>query len=177
MKNERRCPFPDSAISFVDTLHAADENYRVFAWDIWARALLQSTKGTGKAYVYYFDHRGPFAQGAGANHGAEISYVFGNFRSFAAGAIPAPLMSGQTNPDPTGRRNFRLRMTGPSSGDPNGAGLPQWPAFSEKAQNVIYFGDTSVNSRPLPNAEKLKAFDLYYARRRAEVRKRAGNTN
>src|SRR5215471_5487392 len=43
-----------------------------FAWHTWSWARLQSQKGKGKAYVYYFDRRTP-ASPDGANHAAEIS--------------------------------------------------------------------------------------------------------
>ena len=46
-----------------------------FAWHTWAWAMLQSEKGKGKAFVYYYDHRTP-QQPKGAGHGSEIVYVF-----------------------------------------------------------------------------------------------------
>jgi len=59
------------------------------------------------------------------------------------------------------------------TGDPNGPGLPEWPAFSEKLQVAMIFNGVS-EAKPLPNLDKLKAFDGYYAWRREEVRKKAG---
>ncbi|PWU11676.1 MAG: hypothetical protein C5B51_02135 [Terriglobia bacterium] len=47
----------------------------VFAWPTWAWALLQSRKGKGKAYVYYFDHKTARTP-HGAPHAFEIGYVF-----------------------------------------------------------------------------------------------------
>jgi para-nitrobenzyl esterase len=62
------------------------------------------------------------------------------------------------------------------SGDPNGHGLPPWPVFTEPQQAAMYFGDTSVGAKILPNVEKLKALDNYYARCRMEARGSAPNT-
>jgi para-nitrobenzyl esterase len=59
------------------------------------------------------------------------------------------------------------------SGDPNGPGLPKWPAFSTNEQNAMIF-DSASSARPLPNLEKLKAFDSYYAWRRAQAKEKAG---
>jgi para-nitrobenzyl esterase len=47
------------------------------------------------------------------------------------------------------------------TGDPNGPGLPMWPAFSPSAQNAMIF-DTMSGARPLPNMTQIKAFDGYY---------------
>jgi para-nitrobenzyl esterase len=135
-----------------------------FAWHTWAWARLQSQKGKNKAYVYYFDHRTP-ASPDGANHGAEISYVFGNFGGPGGGPKPedtalSDLMS-----------SYWVNFA--KSGDPNGAGLPNWPAFSEKEQNAMFFNGVS-GAKPLPNIEKLKAFDDYYSWRREEARNKTG---
>lgn len=42
----------------------------------------------------------------------------------------------------------------------------------------MYFGDNSLGAMPLPNIEKLKVFDSYYARRRMEAKAmRADSSN
>jgi len=132
-----------------------------FAWHTWAWALLQSQKGKGKAYVYYFDHRTPSTPD-GANHGSEIAFVFRNSRG---GATPAnevalsDLMS-----------SYWVNFA--KTGDPNGAGLPAWPGFTEKDQRAMIF-DSDPGARALPNMEKIKAFDGYYAWRREQAREKA----
>jgi para-nitrobenzyl esterase len=133
-----------------------------FAWYTWAWARLQTQKGKGKAFIYYFDHRTP-ATPEGANHGSEISYVFGNFGGPGPGGPPqkedfalSDLMSSYWT-------NFA------KSGDPNSPGLPKWPAFGEKEQNAMFF-DQNSGARPLPNMERLKAFDGYYAWRREQAK-------
>ena len=55
-----------------------------FAWHTWAWAMLQTEKGKGRAYVYYFDHRTPQSPN-GAGHGSEIGYVFKNLGGPAIG--------------------------------------------------------------------------------------------
>ena len=37
-----------------------------------------------------------------------------------------------------------------TAGDPNGAGLPEWPVFDPKTSSVLYFGNT-IELGPIPN--------------------------
>jgi para-nitrobenzyl esterase len=53
------------------------------------------------------------------------------------------------------------------SGDPNGPGLPEWSHFSEDGQKVMVY-DTAPSTRPLPNLDKLKILDAYFAWRRGD---------
>ena len=131
-----------------------------FAWPTWTWARLQSRKGKGKAFVYYFDHRTP-ASPDGANHGAEVSYVFGSF----GGPGGAPTSEDLALSDLI--RSYWINFAG--NGDPNGSDLPEWPAFTEKDQKVMYFNKVS-SARPIPNLEKLKAFDAYYSWRREQAK-------
>jgi para-nitrobenzyl esterase len=54
------------------------------------------------------------------------------------------------------------------TGDPNGPGLPPWPAFSESSQTVMHF-DAKPSARPAPNMMQIKAMDEYFAWRREEA--------
>jgi para-nitrobenzyl esterase len=141
-----------------------------FAWPTWTWARLQSEKGKGKAYVYYFDVRSPQSPN-GATHAAEIGYVFGNLGG--AGGGPAAL-AGAPRPEDIAVSELMSSywVNFAKTGDPNGAGLPQWPAFSENAQNAMFF-DAKSSARPLPNMPQLKALDAYYAWRREQAKARA----
>ena len=139
--------------------HSTDAE-AAFAWPTWTWARLQSRKGKGKAFVYYFDHRTP-ASPDGANHGAEVSYVFGSF----GGPGGAPTSEDLALSDLI--RSYWINFAG--NGDPNGSDLPEWPAFTEKDQKVMYFNKVS-SARPIPNLEKLKAFDAYYSWRREQAK-------
>jgi para-nitrobenzyl esterase len=50
-------------------------------------------------------------------------------------------------------------------GDPNGEGVPVWPAFSESNPQVMYFSQTP-HAGPVPSAEALTVLDAYFAWRR-----------
>jgi para-nitrobenzyl esterase len=56
------------------------------------------------------------------------------------------------------------------TGDPNGAGLPAWPAFAAASPKVFVFGK-EAGVRPVPNLAQLEALDAYYAWRREQARK------
>lgn len=51
------------------------------------------------------------------------------------------------------------------TGDPNGKGLPEWPAFTEKNQQVMVF-DAAPSARPYPVLDKVKVFDPFFERLR-----------
>ena len=54
------------------------------------------------------------------------------------------------------------------NGDPNGEGLPEWPFFDEKEEQVMYFGRES-RAMKYPDLDRLKAFDAYYAKLRESI--------
>ena len=56
------------------------------------------------------------------------------------------------------------------TGDPNGKGLPQWPAFTNTNAQVMNLNDPS-KAIPVPNIEKLQVLEGYYAWRRSQADK------
>lgn len=134
----------------------------VFAWGTWAWARLQTEKGKSKAFVYYFDHRTPQSPN-GANHAAEIGYVFRTLNARGGAPRPEDLKMSELI--------SRYWVNFARTGDPNGAGLPQWPAFDTKEQRAMVF-DANPGARSLPNLDKLHAFDEYFAWRRAAAKRR-----
>jgi para-nitrobenzyl esterase len=130
----------------------------IFAWPTWAWASLQSRNGKNKAFVYYFDHRTPNSP-EGANHAAEIPYVFGNLGTM-----------GPTGAGSVGSEDKALNdlissywINFARNGDPNGEGLPEWPAFGEIEQQVMYI-DGEPGARKHPNLDKIMVFDAYFAK-------------
>ena len=51
-------------------------------------------------------------------------------------------------------------------GNPNGEGLPPWPAFNEREATVMYL-DSQPHIGPVPNVDKLTVLDEYFAWKRA----------
>jgi para-nitrobenzyl esterase len=131
------------------------------AWNTWTWACLQSQKGKGKAFEYLFDyvHTSP---GVGSGHGSDVPYAFQTLGGRQGAPKPEDLkLSDMIS-------SYWINFA--KNGDPNGPGLPKWPAFSEKDSRVMVFDATS-SARPLPNLDKVKIFDAYISWRREQAKK------
>ncbi len=135
-----------------------------FAWSTWTWARLQSGLGKGKVYKYYYDHHDPKADGSG--HGSDVPYAFQTLSPGPQGA-PKPEDLKLADMISSYWANFA------KTGDPNSPGLSQWPAFTENDQKAMVF-DAAPGARPVPNLEKLKAFDAYISWRREEAKTGGG---
>jgi para-nitrobenzyl esterase len=128
-----------------------------FDWGQYTWARCQSADGRHKAYVYYFDR--PSARDPnGSGHGQEVGYVFGNL---GVGGRPQPTAEDLT----VSQQMQGYWINFGSHGDPNGPGLPDWPAFSAATPLVMRLG-VDPGPAPIPNQERLKTLDAYYTWRR-----------
>jgi para-nitrobenzyl esterase len=153
--------------------HASDEAAQMarldlerdlrFGWDMWAWARLQAASGHSAVYYYSFRQRPPFPPdslyaGWGASHFAELWYVFDHlnqqpWRWSKADRTVAQTMS-------------RYWTNFARSGDPNGKGLPSWPAFTNTKGRVLSFGDP-IKVADVANISSLTVLDSVYASVRA----------
>jgi para-nitrobenzyl esterase len=53
-------------------------------------------------------------------------------------------------------RRYWINFAG--SGDPNGPGMPAWPAFSDAAPQAMVF-DRTPGARRLPNLDRMRTID------------------
>ncbi len=122
-----------------------DETFGIsnYAW-----AKIQSGSGS-KVYLYNFLRKPP-AEGEfvqyGSFHTAEVPYAFNTLNYFKRPLQPADyalaaLMSSYWT-------NFA------KTGDPNGKGLPEWPAFDDQNAMVMMFDETSI-ARKFPRKEAM----------------------
>jgi para-nitrobenzyl esterase len=150
----------------AEALRSARDLFRdtAFAWPTWAWARLQSKTGKGKVYVYYFSHRPPYPDTPqfkdwGAAHAGELSFVFGNFSSVMTPSAADRAVSDQVS-------SYWVNFA--KTGDPNGASLPQWPAFTNANPQVMNLDDPSKPT-PVPNMDKLQVLEGYFAWRRSQA--------
>jgi len=112
-----------------------------------------------RAFFYHFTRVPPFGQSRnlGSFHSAEIPYVFGN-------------LTGLWALDPKGK-DLAGAMSAcwarfAATGDPNGPGLPPWPAYNAKGDPYLEFGD-AVKPRACLHKEACDLFDKIHRERRA----------
>jgi carboxylesterase type B len=135
---------------------AARDNSRIATWS-WAR---EWAKGSGQpVYTYFWTHAPPGADALmrGAYHGSEINYVFDNLY-----ATDRPW----TDED----RRIADRMSSYwaniiKTGEPNGAGLPNWPAYEAQASAVMRLGQ-GWGMIPIATPERINFWLRFFARQK-----------
>ena len=90
-------------------------------------------------------------------HGVDVPYVFQTLDRNDPKLTPGDLAISETVS--TYWTNFA------KFGDPNGAGVPAWPRFSEAEPKVMVFHNTA-SVGPVPSEAALKVLDTYFAWRR-----------
>jgi len=127
---------------------------QTFGWEMRSWARMATKTGHHRAYLYYFSHRppGPQSLKLRAFHAAEIPYVFGNFFWQFPWEEADHKLSDVIS---TYWVNFAR------TGDPNGSGLPPWPAYNAATDQALEIGD-SFSVRSEINKAGLDFFDGYY---------------
>lgn len=133
-----------------------------FGWHTWSWARLQSAHEKSPAYLYYFDQHPSYPEDSpqhnhGSPHGQEIAYVFQTLDLNRPGAIESD--AAISDAMATYWTNFS------KTGNPNGQGLPEWPAFDSGISKVMYF-QQQPKLGPVPDEEGLNVLDQYFEWRR-----------
>lgn len=136
-----------------------------FGWHTWSWARLQSKQGKSNVYYYYFDQHPDYTEGSprhgyGSPHGQEVAYVFQQLDT----AKPDITKTDVAISDAMGTywTNFA------KYGDPNGDGIPTWPAFSDDHPVVMHFNQTPHTGN-VPSGESLTVLDAYFKWRRTSA--------
>ncbi|MDR3713510.1 MAG: carboxylesterase family protein [Puia sp.] len=106
----------------------------VFALQNYVCAKWQSRHGNRKTYFFYFCRSSPGTPDYGAFHGSQSAYVLHNLDKWK-------------RPFKEWDRTLSNSMNQywvdfAKTGNPNGKGLPAWPAFTSEHPKVMQFGDT-----------------------------------
>ena len=138
----------------------------------WARLQAQDPRNRTKsdlaqtkAYVYLFTHQPPQVPGAkgggafgptvhgAATHTTELAYVFN-----VPDKAPWTDVDRQVS---EAMESYWVNFA--TNGDPNGKGLPQWPAYDGvKNKTVMLFGDKTEAGAAPPTDAQLAFFQAYY---------------
>ena len=136
-----------------------------FVWEMrtWARMM---EKVSSPAYLYFFTRVPPAADAEryGAYHTAEIPYVFNNLGGGGR------YWFANRDYDETDRQLSEAMasywVNFAATGDPNGDGLPEWPAYTRPDEAALELGDV-VQVRKGVRAARLDFFEQHYAALRA----------
>lgn len=122
-----------------------------WVWGEPARLAARAFVANGEpAYIYHFDYV-PAAMKErmryGAGHGSEVGYVFDNL----TGRDGAPV-------DPKDKEVAKMMNTYwanfAKTGDPNGKGLPKWPVYNTKSEELL---DIQSDGKPVGKPDPRKA--------------------
>ena len=129
-------PVGDAHLTRLSAVALTSDNFIVYS--TWKWIEVQSATGQAPVYRYLFDHIIPTATGdaaaddPGAAHATDIEYVFGTLETKKLAwrdsdrKVSALLVSYWTNFAKTG--------------NPNGPGLAEWPAYNAKTRQVMRLG-------------------------------------
>jgi para-nitrobenzyl esterase len=130
-----------------------------FGWDDWAWARLESMRGRNAVYYYRFAHSPPFPAGTvydgwGASHFSELWYTFDHLgqEPWAWSAADRKLADEMS----------RYWVNFARTGNPNGAGLPEWPTFTPADGRTLIL-DEPTSAGPIPELKSLQVFDAVYS--------------
>lgn len=121
---------------------------------LWASARAKTART--KAFTYYFSRAIPWPEQPQyqAFHTSDVPYVFANLHLL-------------NRPWEAADRKLSEQMSSywvnfAASGDPNGKGLPNWPAFDPKNEVTMELGE-KVGPRPLADRERKEFFKQHFA--------------
>jgi para-nitrobenzyl esterase len=134
-----------------------------FGWHTWSWARLQSETGESDVYLYYFDQHPDYPEdspryGYGSPHGQDVAFVFG-LNPEGQHENDSDLALSETMVDYW--TNFA------KYGNPNGEGVPEWPAFSNENPDVMYLTGPTPFVGEVPSAASLEVLNEYFEWRRS----------
>lgn len=142
--------YPATAATAAAMQKAAARDRARVSLDAWSAAQVQHSP---VVYTYYFDRATPWPEHPefGAFHTSEVPYVFGNL---ALADHPYTAVDQQVS-----RRVSSYWINFATTGDPNGAGLPRWPAYAPGAHLTMQLG-ARMGPMPVASTPSRLAFQV-----------------
>jgi para-nitrobenzyl esterase len=152
--------YPVDSDSDVRDAFVASVGDAYFTWEMRMWARLTATVDAD-AWLYHFTRVPPIAESEiyGSHHGAEIVYVIGNFHLASFTPQPEDERLAET------MSGYWINFA--ATGNPNGPGLPEWPAYDIESEAFMEFGDTIQRGNRLLEKE-CDFFERYNAAERSK---------
>jgi para-nitrobenzyl esterase len=153
LKDEAKAAYdPDGNKEFVEVVTRFNTDK---VWAEPARFVASSFAAVGDpAYIFLFSYVPAFMKERmkfGPGHGTDISFVFDNLGTGGFGPPPPP-------PTPEDKEVARMMnaywVNFARTGDPNGKGLPEWPEYSPKKNEIL---DIQPDGNPVGKPDPRKA--------------------
>jgi para-nitrobenzyl esterase len=133
----------------------------VVLWQMREWVRLNAKVQPHNSFLYYFSHAspappGPNGERLGAYHGVDLPYVFRTLHALDWPWSPAE----ERLMDIVSSYWVNFARTG----DPNGPGLPHWPAYDERQVMELSLEPRAI---PLPRADAIEYLTGYFAHQRA----------
>ena len=153
--------YPATSDEAVETGRIASSGDGRFVWEMRTWARMMETVSS-PAFLYFFTRVPPAADAErfGAYHTAEIPYVFNNL-----GGGGRYWFANRDYDDADRQLSEVIAsywVNFAATGNPNGDGVPEWPAYTQADESALELGD-SVQVRQGVRAERLDFFEQHYA--------------
>jgi para-nitrobenzyl esterase len=151
-------PFDNEAQSAVAQKQSAREQGMVSMY-LWAADRARTSRA--KAWTYYFSRGIPWPDQPqyGAFHTSEVPYVFGNLNLLDRPWEPIDRKLSAT------LMGYWVNFA--TTGDPNGKGLPEWPAFDASKRLTMELGE-KLGPRVIADDPRFALFEKFLAKQRAQ---------
>jgi para-nitrobenzyl esterase len=133
------------------------DNSRISTW-LWGQAWSKGDKLPLHTYFWTHAMPGPSHDMRGAFHGSEMAYAFDSLD-----ALDKPWTEEDRKIADT-MSSYWANII--KTGDPNGAGLPDWPAYSAGKPQVMELGD-HFGPIPVASSEKIAFWKKFFATQQA----------
>jgi len=134
------------------------------------RSVALSMQSKVPVYLYHFSRVSPGGKTSklGAHHAAELPYLFGTYKTRIWPTVPPDY----EDVDMTlGKAIMGAWVQFAKTGNPNGAGLAEWPRYASGDERCLQFGDT-IHATKLPGASRIQLLHTIFQELRA-VREKA----
>jgi len=151
-------PPDDDAQAGVSQKQSAREQ-GLISMHLWAAERARTSQA--KAWTYYFSRAIPWPEQPqyGAFHTSEVPYVFGNFKLLNRPWEPVDRQLSATM--------MAYWVNFATAGDPNGEGLPHWPAFDASRRSTMELGE-KTGLRAIADTARFEFFEKFFSRQRTQ---------